>query len=42
MFVSYRLLKDLIDFPYTPEELASKLTYLGLEVERVEKNWKEV
>ncbi len=36
MLVSYRLLKELIDFSYSPNELATKFTHLGLEVEHVE------
>ncbi|MBM7625005.1 phenylalanine--tRNA ligase subunit beta [Sporohalobacter salinus] len=36
MKVSYNWLQDYIDFDYTPEELASKLTMAGLEVDRVE------
>ncbi|BAL81138.1 phenylalanine--tRNA ligase subunit beta [Caldisericum exile] len=36
MIVSYNLLKELIDFPYTPKELSEKLTYVGIEVEKVE------
>jgi len=36
MRVSYRHLKQLVDFPYSPQELASKLTNLGLEVKGME------
>lgn len=32
MRVSYKHLKQLVNFPYSPEELAFKLTNLGLEV----------
>lgn len=37
MIVSFRLLKELIEFSYTPEELASKLTSIGIEVEGIRK-----
>jgi len=30
--VSYNWLKELVEFDLTPEELAQKLTFLGLEV----------
>ncbi len=36
MIVSYKLLKDLISFPYSPEELADRFTQIGIEVEKVE------
>jgi len=36
MIISYRLLKELLDFPYTPSQLADKLTNIGIEVEKVE------
>ena len=36
MIVSYKLLKDLISFSYSPEELADKFTQIGIEVEKVE------
>lgn len=36
MQVPYNWLKTYIDFPYTPEELAHKLTMAGLEVEKLE------
>ncbi len=36
MKVPYNWLKTYIDFPYSPEELAHKLTMAGLEVEDVE------
>ncbi len=36
MRVSYKHLKQLVDFPYSPEELAFKLTNLGLEVKGME------
>ena len=35
MRVSYKHLKQLVNFPYSPEELASKLTNLGLEVKEM-------
>ncbi len=35
MNVSYKWLKELVDFDYSPEELAEKLTFIGLEVERL-------
>ncbi len=36
MIVSYKWLKELVDFDFTPEELAHKLTMVGLEVESCE------
>src|SRR6056297_3399440 len=36
MYVPYKWLKSYIDFPFSPEELAHKLTMAGLEVEEVE------
>ncbi|MGB9832604.1 MAG: phenylalanine--tRNA ligase subunit beta [Caldisericum exile] len=36
MIVSYKLLKELVDFPYTPRELSEKLTHIGIEVEKIE------
>ncbi len=36
MKVPYNWLKTYIDFPYSPQELANKLTMAGLEVESVE------
>ncbi len=36
MKVSYNWLQSYIDLPYTPEELAHKLTMAGLEVEQME------
>ncbi len=36
MKVSYSWLKDYVDFDYSPDELAYKLTMVGLEVESVE------
>ena len=36
MRVPYNWLKTYIDFPYSPEELAHKLTMTGLEVEDIE------
>lgn len=41
MIVSYKLLKELIDFPYTPSELAEKFTNIGIEVEKLEKQEKK-
>lgn len=35
MNVSYKWLKELIDFDFSPEELAERLTFAGLEVERM-------
>ena len=32
MIISYSWLKEFVDIPYSPEELADKLTLLGLEV----------
>ena len=36
MRVSYKWLKELVDFPFSPNELAEHLTNLGLEVKEVE------
>lgn len=36
MVISYRLLKELLNFPYTPEELGELLTNIGIEVEKIE------
>ncbi len=36
MKVSYRWLKELVDFPHSPQELADLLTSRGLEVEELE------
>ena len=36
MKVSYNWLKDLLNFPYSPEELDAVLTETGLEVECIE------
>ncbi|MCD6417223.1 phenylalanine--tRNA ligase subunit beta [bacterium] len=36
MKASYKLLKELIDFPFSPEELAEKFTMTGTEVEDLE------
>jgi len=36
MRVSYKHLKQLVNFPYSPEELAFKLTNLGLEVKGID------
>ncbi|MCK8825055.1 phenylalanine--tRNA ligase subunit beta [Fuchsiella alkaliacetigena] len=36
MKVSYKWLQEYIDFDYTPQELAHKLTMVGLEVDQVE------
>ena len=33
MLVSYKWLQDYVDIPWTPEELADRLTMAGLEVE---------
>jgi phenylalanyl-tRNA synthetase beta chain len=35
MKITYNLLKELVDFDFTPEELAEQLTMRGLEVEMV-------
>jgi len=35
MRVSFKQLKKMVDFPYFPEELARKLTDLGLEVREI-------
>jgi phenylalanyl-tRNA synthetase beta chain len=35
MLLSYNWLKELIEFDYTPAELAEKLTMLGIEVEEI-------
>jgi phenylalanyl-tRNA synthetase beta chain len=37
MKVSFNWLADYIDIPYSPEELANKLTMAGIEVEAIEK-----
>src|SRR5206468_3904762 len=37
MKVTFNWLKQYVDFSWSPEELAERLTMLGLEVERVEK-----
>ncbi len=39
MRVSYRWLQELLDLPWTPEEVAEILTMLGLEVEAVD-DWR--
>jgi phenylalanyl-tRNA synthetase beta chain len=36
MYCSYQWLKDFVEFDYSPEELAEKLTMLGLEVDGYE------
>jgi phenylalanyl-tRNA synthetase beta chain len=36
MRVSYKYLKEIVDFTFSPEELAERLTNLGLEVRTVE------
>ena len=36
MKVTYKWLKQYVDFDWTPEELAERLTMLGLEVESME------
>ena len=35
MKVSFQWLKDYIEFPHTPPELAKNLTHMGLEVEKL-------
>ncbi|WP_018248347.1 phenylalanine--tRNA ligase subunit beta [Orenia marismortui] len=42
MKVSYKWLKEYIDFDYTPEELAEKLTLAGLEVDGVEYKGRDI
>ncbi|HPR16867.1 MAG TPA: phenylalanine--tRNA ligase subunit beta [Candidatus Cloacimonadota bacterium] len=42
MKISYKWLKQYIDFDLTPEELQEKLTFAGIEVEAVEKPGKEL
>ncbi|MCL4694155.1 MAG: hypothetical protein KJ060_16790, partial [Candidatus Hydrogenedentes bacterium] len=42
MRISYRWLKELIDFDLDPEELARRLTLLGLEIESIERPGAEV
>src|ERR1043165_9073652 len=37
MKVTLNWLKQYVDFPWSPEELAERLTFLGLEVEQVRK-----
>lgn len=37
MLVSHSWLKKYVDFKYNPEDLAKRLTMLGLEVERIER-----
>jgi len=37
MKVTLNWLKQYVDFPWTPEELAEKLTMLGIEVEGIQK-----
>ncbi len=37
MKITYQWLKQYVEFPWTPEELAERLTMLGLEVERIER-----
>ncbi|MCC6699625.1 MAG: phenylalanine--tRNA ligase subunit beta [Candidatus Hydrogenedentes bacterium] len=37
MRISYRWLKELVDFDLSPEDLAHRLTMLGLEIESVER-----
>ena len=36
MRVSYNQLKEIVDFPFSPQELAERLTNLGLEVRGIE------
>ena len=42
MIVTYNWLKEFVDFDLPPEELASHLTMLGLEVERLERLGEEM
>jgi phenylalanyl-tRNA synthetase beta chain len=42
MKVSYKWLKEYVDFDYTPEELAEKLTLAGLEVDGIEYKGREI
>ncbi|MCK8828073.1 phenylalanine--tRNA ligase subunit beta [Natroniella acetigena] len=42
MKVSYNWLQEYVDFDYTPEELAHKLTLAGLEVDGIEYQGKEI
>ncbi len=37
MKITYQWLRQYVEFPWTPEELAERLTMLGLEVEAVER-----
>lgn len=37
MRISYRWLKELVDFDFDPEELGRRLTLLGLEIESIER-----
>ena len=36
MRVSYKWLKELVDFNWSAQELADKLTFAGLEIESIE------
>ena len=36
MRVSYKYLQEIVNFPFSPQELAEQLTRLGLEVKNVE------
>ncbi|GMV91550.1 MAG: phenylalanine--tRNA ligase beta subunit [Candidatus Hydrogenedentota bacterium] len=42
MRISYRWLKELVEFDLDPEELARRLTLLGLEIESIERPGAEV
>jgi phenylalanyl-tRNA synthetase beta chain len=44
MRISYNWLKELVDFPQSPEELCELLTFIGIETRVVEKSggWKSV
>jgi len=37
MFVSFNHLREFVDIPYTPSQLAERLTALGLEVREIKK-----
>jgi len=42
MLVPYNWLKELVEFDYSPDELAEKLTMAGLEVETIVRREKEI
>ena len=45
MRISIKWLKEYVDFDYSPEELAEKLTMVGLEVSSIEKiggHWHDI